>query len=558
MKKLYSQWIGAVALSHILAFAADANDKETISFDSVKNQLASGVQTITQAGNWRSAYAALLDDGRVVTWGDTEKGGISSSVSDQLTNVLSIASNSKAFAAIKNDGSVVTWGSDAYGGNSTVTSTTWEQNEAGISVQKVTNLKNVAGDLQSGVVKIVPNKYAFAALKSDGSVVTWGRDWLGGNSESWWRWDGSDKQSVLKNLQEGVAEIFSNYQSFAALKQDGSVVVWGHPWGGATSYDVSQKLQSDVKTICSTRHAFAALKNDGSVVTWGGIHAGGEPVISKYNTAQGYTYTSIAESLNSGVVSLFSTMDAFAALKSDGSVVTWGSANSGGDSSDVAAGLTSGVVEIIASWNSFAALKTDGSVTAWGGRWYGVNDFTGVENQLKSGVVKVVATSSGFSALKDNGSVIAWGLKPSQTNQLQLATGVNDLVSDEVGFTAFKGTNSALAWSSRFSEEFSGLIQKVFFTADAIGAEGADGKILWIGFTGSSDYSNGSGSISSTAAAGSGGVGSGMVEKSKKGKKGASKSSEVKKSTSKKSDKNSGEKKSGGKKNGIGKKKSKN
>jgi alpha-tubulin suppressor-like RCC1 family protein len=545
MKKIYFQWIGAFALSHILAFATDANDKETISFDSVKNQLASGVQTITQTGNWRSAYAALLDDGRVVTWGDTEKGGISSSVSDQLINVLSISSNSKAFAALKQDGSVVTWGAESYGGNSSILSTNWEVDEAGKYVKKVTVLKNVIGDLQAGVIKIVPNKYAFAALKADGSVVTWGNDWLGGEALTGWSWFGED-QNVSNKLQSEVINIYSNYQSFAALKEDGSVVTWGHPWGGATSYEVSQKLKSEVKTICSTSHAFAALKNDGSVVTWGWIASGGEPFVSEYNTAQGYSFKSVAESLKSGVVSLFATRDAFAALKSDGSVVTWGSANSGGDSSDVAADLTSSVVEIIASWDSFAALKSDGSVTAWGYGWDGINDFAAVENQLKSGVVKVVATYDGFSALKNDGSVIAWGLKPSQINQPQLSSGVDGLISDGVGITAFKGTNSALAWSSRFSEEFSGFTQKVFFTADAIGAEGADGKILWIGFTGSADYSG------SVVPSEGGGVGE--PKKPKKAKKGASKSSGVKKSASNKADKKSSTKKSSASKSSGGKK----
>ncbi|MFL0706586.1 Calx-beta domain-containing protein, partial [Cylindrospermopsis raciborskii] len=57
---------------------------------------------------------------------------------------------------------------------------------------------------------------------------------------------------------------------------------------------------------------------------------------------------------------------AFAALKSDGSVVTWGSSNWGGDSSSVSSSLTSGVTQIFSAEFAFAALKSDGSVVTWG------------------------------------------------------------------------------------------------------------------------------------------------------------------------------------------------
>ena len=39
---------------------------------------------------------------------------------------------------------------------------------------------------------------------------------------------------------------------------------------------VSSELSSDVKTIYSTQKAFAALKDDGSVVTWGDSDYGGD------------------------------------------------------------------------------------------------------------------------------------------------------------------------------------------------------------------------------------------------------------------------------------------
>jgi len=66
--------------------------------------------------------------------------------------------------------------------------------------------------------------------------------------------------------------------------------------------------------------AFAAILSDGSVVSWG-------------NAAKGGDNSAVSGQLNSGVIEVFSTDSAFAALKSDGSVVTWGSATAGGSPS---------------------------------------------------------------------------------------------------------------------------------------------------------------------------------------------------------------------------------
>ncbi|MBM5818071.1 MAG: hypothetical protein FJ083_16305, partial [Cyanobacteria bacterium K_Offshore_surface_m2_239] len=62
---------------------------------------------------------------------------------------------------------------------------------------------------------------------------------------------------------------------------------------------------------------------------------------------------------------------AFAAIKRDGSVVTWGDENTGGNSTAVAARLTSGVIRVFSTASAFAALKSDGSVVPWGDSLFG-------------------------------------------------------------------------------------------------------------------------------------------------------------------------------------------
>ena len=63
------------------------------------------------------AFAAILEDGSVVTWGDADCGGDSSAVRDQLRGAQQIQASLKAFAAILADGSDVTWGEDDFGGD---------------------------------------------------------------------------------------------------------------------------------------------------------------------------------------------------------------------------------------------------------------------------------------------------------------------------------------------------------------------------------------------------------------------------------------------------------
>ncbi|MDC0917378.1 hypothetical protein OAQ42_05735 [Flavobacteriaceae bacterium] len=78
----------------------------------------------------------------------------------------------------------------------------------------------LSSDLSSGVIKIVPTHGAFAALKNDGSVVVW---YASGSSSNY----GGNSSSVSSSISSGVTEIYSTGRAFAALKTDGSVITWG-------------------------------------------------------------------------------------------------------------------------------------------------------------------------------------------------------------------------------------------------------------------------------------------------------------------------------------------
>ena len=130
--------------------------------------------------------------------------------------------------------------------------------EAGLDVNSYLTL------VTCGRLPVYSTAEAFAAVKIDGSVVTWGKQNFGGNSEA-----------AREQLASDAQHISSTKVAFAALKNDGSVVTWGDKNFGGNSEAVWVQLAADVQHIYSAEAAFAAVKRDGSVVTWGDQRSGG-------------------------------------------------------------------------------------------------------------------------------------------------------------------------------------------------------------------------------------------------------------------------------------------
>jgi len=66
-----------------------------------------------------------------------------------------------------------------------------------------------------------------------------------------------------------VLSISSTDGAFAALKEDGSVVVWGAASRGGDVGNAATYLTSGVHTVCGNDAAFIAIKTDGTVIGWG-------------------------------------------------------------------------------------------------------------------------------------------------------------------------------------------------------------------------------------------------------------------------------------------------
>jgi hypothetical protein len=166
-----------------------------------------------------------------------------------------------------------------------------------------------------------------------------------------------------------------------------------------------------------------ALKSDGTVVAWG---------------SNQYGQTSVPTGLNAVAIAAghYHTV----ALKTDGTVVAWGRNDFGQTS--VPVGL-SGVTAVAAGADHCLALKSDGTLVGWGNNSYG-------QRTPPAGLSTVVSIAAGLDhtvALKRDGTVVAWGYNvQGQTNVPVGLSGVSAIAAGSYFTLALKTNGTVVAW----------------------------------------------------------------------------------------------------------------
>ena len=242
--------------------------------------------TVSSLYTGDGCWGVLLDDARAFSWGIW--------CSFEASDVASIVGGAKSCTALKTDGTVVTTGQYYF------------------AQSKVDGLTDVQ--------KVFASFWAFAALKSDGTVFTWGQE------------QESDTSAVADNLTD-VVDIVPSSHGFAAIKSDGSYVFWGRYATDPGDLDLSnrQKQLGEKERILFLLYFCGVDRSSPAGIT-------GLLLLEEL-------FYIFFEGLRIKVPRLYGGRYAFALLKNDGSVVTWGE-GSGGDSSSVASELSSGVVSL--------------------------------------------------------------------------------------------------------------------------------------------------------------------------------------------------------------------
>jgi alpha-tubulin suppressor-like RCC1 family protein len=237
-----------------------------------------------------------------------------------------VTAGRRSTAAIKTDGTLWTWGLGQNGGLG-----------LGDAVSRSSPVQ--VGALTTWDAVAVANP-SMAAIKTDGTLWTWGRASYGqlglGNVTVY-------SSPVQVGALTTWSKIASNSSSIAAIKTDGTLWVWGRNYAGALAQNDlvnrSSPVQVGVLTtwssisgdtgVNSPYGSFIAVKTDGTMWSWGknnGAQLGlGTP--GNYNTVSRSSPTQIG-ALTTWGVGVQGDQWGFG-IKTTGTFFTWGTAYSG-------------------------------------------------------------------------------------------------------------------------------------------------------------------------------------------------------------------------------------
>jgi YD repeat-containing protein len=323
-----------------------------------------------QAGSY-----LIKRDGSLWAWGDYNAGQNAGTPAAEkenthtvpatvagLSDVVAVSAGSGHSVALKKkDGTVWTWGYNGEGqlGTRVAADSRFPKPE---QVSGLSDIKAiVAGD-----------RYCMA-LKSDGTVWSWGNNWHGQLGDG--TKNSSSSPSQVAGLSD-IAALAAGMGHALAVKKDGTVWAWGYnddgELGDGKRKDRFTPFQipglSGVKAIAAGSHHSVALKNDGTVWMWGGQNKADRSLTPRRLAG----LSQIVAISAGGWYSL--------ALKDDGTVWAWGVIANGEQDDDTMnevirkpvqiKGLTNVAGIAAGLWHALA-LKKDGTVWGWGRNYFG-------------------------------------------------------------------------------------------------------------------------------------------------------------------------------------------
>ncbi|GAA1023886.1 hypothetical protein Aple_008950 [Acrocarpospora pleiomorpha] len=243
-------------------------------------------------------------------------------------NVVQVEMGMGTGYAVLADGTVRAWGNQLFGEIG--------DGSSSIRLQPVQPLGPGGQGLLSGVRQLSVTDNHVAAVRTDGKVLTWGRNTagnLGGGEASGNRpYPDFVVADATGTLLTGVRDVQAGVSSDYALMEDGTVMAWGRvncDGSGAavdTLYPTRIPDLTNVRQIAITKSSALFLTKDGTVLSCGST----DPTLGrKWNTqdpARDPWLPRPVDTLGqgSGVVDVSVAGDAAVALKEDGSIWMWG------------------------------------------------------------------------------------------------------------------------------------------------------------------------------------------------------------------------------------------
>ena len=222
---------------------------------------------------------ALDENGAIYVWGNRRLG--QDMLPDKLQmaaaygknlGIKQIEASNQFSAAVTEDGELFLWGNG---------------NQADIKIKK---------EYQGNIEKVALTARAYIALTKDGAAV----------------YAGFQKDNALvripDGLDSGVVDIAASSNAVAAVKEDGTVVVWGTCTNGEKNVPA---FESKPVELYGGRYHYTALLENGDLVSWGNNKYGQIDVPAKAQSAD-------------NIEKIFVSSYQNYALASDGTMYTWG------------------------------------------------------------------------------------------------------------------------------------------------------------------------------------------------------------------------------------------
>jgi alpha-tubulin suppressor-like RCC1 family protein len=323
----------------------------------------------------------------LVSWGQNVSGNVGDGTVISRTSAVPISSaevdwvqisSTNHTLAIKHDKSLWVWGSNNYGelgdGTGGVNGSAIANKSAPVQVSGAHNWATVSSQ----------NGYSIG-IRTDGTLWAWGYNTEGSLGIGTVAHKSSPVQvgSLTDWASLGIS---SNQSPVFAIKTDGTLWGWGFNSAGGSagsggalgdgtitpkSSPVQIGTLTDWKQISCGYHHTAAIKTDGTLWAWG-FNSSGQ--LGTSNTTSVSSPVQVGNQTNWKYVAC-SGGNTTGALKTDGTLWTWGVATDGALGNGTNTGIVSSPIQIgsLTNWKSlsagnhnFLAQKTDGSVWAWG------------------------------------------------------------------------------------------------------------------------------------------------------------------------------------------------
>jgi len=283
------------------------------------------------------------------------------------TNWVQVAGvgQNQSTAAIKTDGTLWTWGKNEYGqlgvnaaGNRSTPVTTFTGG---------TNWKQVSC-----------GGHHTAAIKTDGTLWTWGRNTYGNIGDN----TTTNRTTPVTTFTGGTnwKQVACGGYYTSAIKTDGTLWTWGFNGYGNLGINNTNNRNTPVTTFAGGTNwkqvggGFSyqtAIKTDGTLWTWG-LNSYGQ-LGDNTTTRRSTPVTTFAGGTNWKQVA--ATGSYTVAIKTDGTLWTWGRNNYGQLGDNTTTGRTTPVTTFAGgtNWKQVAcggyfttAIKTDGTLWSWG------------------------------------------------------------------------------------------------------------------------------------------------------------------------------------------------